>query len=95
MCAVHTAATAWSNRGASCFTDAGMRVIGVTTTLSDATMAGAGPDRILPRIGSISVEDLTSLRYEQPPQQQHQEDGAGPSGAGASASSSNAAKVHP
>ncbi|GAB4822761.1 hypothetical protein N2152v2_009807 [Parachlorella kessleri] len=46
---------------------AGMRVLGVVTTLPEATMEAAAPDRILPHIGSITLQDLTSLQYEKQP----------------------------
>ena len=41
---------------------AGMRVIGVTTTLAQEKMRSEAPDTIRPDIGRISVEDLLSLR---------------------------------
>ena len=40
---------------------AGMRVIGVTTTLAEEKMQAEGPDAIRPDIGHITVEDLMSL----------------------------------
>lgn len=43
----------------------GMRVLGVTTTLSVSAMEGAAPDRILAGISKIQLEDLTSLDYVQ------------------------------
>ena len=41
---------------------AGMRVIGVTTTLAQEKMQSEAPDAIKPDIGHISVEDLVNLR---------------------------------
>ena len=40
---------------------AGMRVIGVTTTLAREKMQSERPDAIRPDIGHITVEDLMSL----------------------------------
>lgn len=41
---------------------AGMRVIGVTTTLAKDKMQAEGPDAIRPAIGQITVEDLVGLK---------------------------------
>ena len=41
---------------------AGMRVIGVTTTLDREKMQGEGPDAIRSDIGQISVQDLVTLK---------------------------------
>jgi beta-phosphoglucomutase-like phosphatase (HAD superfamily) len=40
---------------------ASMRVIGVTTTLKEEDMVGAGPDRIFSDISKIRVEDICGL----------------------------------
>jgi beta-phosphoglucomutase-like phosphatase (HAD superfamily) len=40
---------------------AGMRVIGVATTMGAAEMEGAGPDAVLPQIREISVETIRGL----------------------------------
>lgn len=44
---------------------AGMRVIGVTTTLSADEMAAEGPDTIYGHIGEISVDDIVGTRDTQ------------------------------
>ena len=44
---------------------AGMRVIGVTTTLGEDEMAAAAPDVILPRILAISVETITGMKLRE------------------------------
>ncbi|KAL4855636.1 Protein SUPPRESSOR OF QUENCHING 1 [Chlorella vulgaris] len=54
---------------------AGMRVIGVTTTLEPAVMQSAMPDWIQPDVQSITVADikgLQSIEQQQQPQQQQQ-----------------------
>ena len=63
----------------------GMRVLGVTTSLSSAAMEAARPDQILPAVGSIKVGDLTSLRYTLEQQQAQQRGGGGGGGGGAPA----------
>jgi beta-phosphoglucomutase-like phosphatase (HAD superfamily) len=40
---------------------AGMRVIGVTTTLSRAEMDAEAPDAVFEEVGRISVADITGL----------------------------------
>ena len=40
-----------------------MRVIGVTTTLSEEQMLAQGPDAVRPSIADISVNALRSLEY--------------------------------
>lgn len=45
---------------------AGMRVIGVTTSLSLEAMESAAPDMIFKTIGDISLEDITLLRSTAP-----------------------------
>ena len=42
---------------------AGMRVVGVTTTLPEDQMAGQEPDAIRRDIADISVDTLTGLEY--------------------------------
>ena len=44
---------------------AGMRVIGVTTTLAREKMQGEGPDAIRSDIGQLSVRDLVPLKRAQ------------------------------
>ena len=51
---------------------AGMRVIGVTTTLEPAAMEGAAPDLIQPGIKSIAVADIKGLKLRDPQQQSQQ-----------------------
>lgn len=46
---------------------AGMRVVGLTTCLSDQEMAGLAPDLIRPTITQLSLEDLQSISYTQGP----------------------------
>jgi hypothetical protein len=42
-----------------------MRVIGVTTTLSNEEMQQQAPDAVFPVIGSIQVADILATRYTQ------------------------------
>ena len=51
---------------------AGMRVIGVTTTLEPAAMQAAAPDWIQPDVQAISVADIRGLRPAAQQQQQAQ-----------------------
>lgn len=44
---------------------AGMRVIGVVTTLSEKDMKDAAPDQILPQISAISVDTLKELELRE------------------------------
>ncbi|KAL4547533.1 hypothetical protein Ndes2526B_g06777 [Nannochloris sp. 'desiccata'] len=44
---------------------AGMRVIGVVTTLEETDMEDAGPDQILPQINKISVDILKGLKLRE------------------------------
>lgn len=44
---------------------AGMRVIGVVTTLAETDMEDAGPDQILPQINKISVDTLKELKLRE------------------------------
>jgi beta-phosphoglucomutase-like phosphatase (HAD superfamily) len=44
---------------------AGMRVIGVVTTLAEKDMAEAAPDQILPQINKISVDILKDLKLRE------------------------------
>jgi beta-phosphoglucomutase-like phosphatase (HAD superfamily) len=44
---------------------AGMRVIGVVTTLSETDMKEAAPDQILPQISNISVDILKDLKLRE------------------------------
>lgn len=44
---------------------AGMRVIGVTTTLSPGDMAAVGPDNVFADISRIAVPDITGLRLRE------------------------------
>jgi beta-phosphoglucomutase-like phosphatase (HAD superfamily) len=46
---------------------AGMRVVGVTTTLSAAEMAAEGPDTVFGEVGDMRVEDVIGLQYAQQP----------------------------
>lgn len=52
---------------------AGMRVIGVTTTLAPDAMAEAAPDRVFGDVRSITLDDVRGLR---PGQQQQEQVGA-------------------
>lgn len=51
---------------------AGMRVIGVTTSLAPEAMQAAAPDWIQPSIKHITVEDIRGLRLAQHAQQAQQ-----------------------
>ncbi len=44
---------------------AGMRVIGVVTTLAEGDMKDAGPDKILPNISNINVDNLRELKLRE------------------------------
>ena len=44
---------------------AGMRVIGVVTTLDQQSMEGAAPDVILPQINKITVETITEIKLRE------------------------------
>jgi hypothetical protein len=50
---------------------AGMRVIGVTTTLAPAAMAAAAPDCVFGDVRSITLEDICGLRPLQQQEQVH------------------------
>ena len=69
------------------YNDAGMRCVGVTTSLSEADMAAQGPDAMRPQIGEIRLEDLLALEYA------HEERRA--SGGRASSSGGGDAAVRP
>ncbi|KAL4421480.1 hypothetical protein ABPG75_010771 [Micractinium tetrahymenae] len=70
---------------------AGMRVIGVTTSLAPEAMQAAAPDWIQPSIKYIAVDDIKGLKLSQQAQQAQQQGGqapstsASPAGAGAPA----------
>lgn len=51
---------------------AGMRVIGVTTTLEPAAMQAVGPDWIQPGIKQVTVADIKGLRLAATAQAQPQ-----------------------
>lgn len=74
---------------------AGMRVLGVTTTLSEAAMTAVAPDCILPHISRISVGDLTSLPYTQQQQQGGEPAEGGNHASNGSSSSAATSQVHP
>ena len=64
LCSLHIVLQA-SVQSADNNCHAGMRVIGVTTTLSREKMQGEGPDAIRSDIGQISVRDLVTLKRAQ------------------------------
>ena len=57
---------------AAIFAAAGMRVIGVTTTLEPAAMQAVGPDWIQPGIKQVTVADIKGLKLAATAQEQAQ-----------------------